>query len=97
LINPGQPAALQTLEVSFMNLSGKVTDEKGNWAVNAETHESGGGFSCEIHMTIHSEAGEFAHEYKAERTFDTEQDAVLYGLREGMVWIDLKMSRTIRV
>jgi hypothetical protein len=79
-----------------MNLLGKITDEKRNWAVKAETHESGGGFSCEIHMTIHSEEGEFAHEYKAERTFDTEQDAVLYGLREGMVWIDLKMSRTIR-
>ena len=80
-----------------MNLSGKITDEKGHWTVKAETHESAGGFSCEIHMTIQSEEGEFAHEYKAERTFETEQDAVLYGLREGMVWIDLKMSRTIRM
>lgn len=80
-----------------MNLSGKIADERGNWAVRADTRESYGGFSCEIHMTIHGDAGEFAHEYKAERTFDTEQDAVLYGLREGMVWIDLKMSRTIRV
>jgi hypothetical protein len=65
--------------------------------VNAETHESGGGFSCEIHVAIHGEEGEFAHEYKAERAFDTEQNAVLYGLREGMAWVDLKMSRTIRM
>jgi len=47
-----------------MNLSGKVTDEKGHWAVAAETHWSGSGFTCEIHMAIHSEEGEFSHEYK---------------------------------
>jgi len=80
-----------------MNLSGKVTDEKGNWAVAAETHWSASGITCEIHMAIHSEEGEFSHEYKGERTFDTEQDAVLYGLREGMTWVDLKMSRSIRM
>jgi len=80
-----------------MNLFGKVTGEKGDWAVNAETHDSGGGFCCEIHMTMQSEEGQFSHEYKCEKTFETEQDAVLYGLREGMAMVELKMSRTIRM
>lgn len=63
--------------------------------MNAETRDSGIGFCCEIHMTMQSEVGEFVHEYKCEKAFETEQDAVLYGLREGMVLLDLKRSRTI--
>jgi len=39
----------------------------------------------------------FTHEFKDSQIFIPEQDAVLHGLREGMIWIDMEISRTIRV
>jgi hypothetical protein len=79
-----------------MNLSGKISEGTGKWAVAAESRDVAEGFRCLISTTIFTPEGNFTHEFKDSRTFCTEQEAVLQGLREGMVWIDLKISRTIR-
>jgi len=80
-----------------MNLSGRVNEENGNWSITAKTHEAEGGFICQINVTARNLHGDFTHEFKDSQIFIAEQDAVLHGLREGMIWIDLEISRTIRV
>jgi hypothetical protein len=78
-----------------MTLSGKVCD--GNWSVSAITHPAVGGFDCAIQLSHHSSEGVFTHEFRHSSIFPTEREAVLAGLREGMVWVQLKMSRTFSV
>jgi len=80
-----------------MNLSGRVDDGNANWSVTAATHEAEGGFISQIKVTARCLGGDFAHEFKDSQIFITERDALLHGLREGVVWIDLEISRTIRV
>jgi hypothetical protein len=61
-----------------------------------EVHGAGGshGYVCEICVT-HERAGDklFEHRFRHARTFVSERDAVLEGLREGMTWIELKMAK----
>jgi len=80
-----------------MILSGSVSEGNANWSVTAETHEADGGFVSQIKVAARSLHGDFAHQFKDSQTFATEHDAVLHGLSEGMVWIDLEISGTIRL
>ena len=78
-----------------MALSGNVGE--GDWSVSAEVHEAVGGFDCRIHINHRTPEGVFEHEFRHSSIFPTEREAVLAGLREGMVWVGLKMSKTFNV
>jgi len=76
-----------------MTISANVSD--AGWLVSVETHEVEGGFACTVHVNHPRPEGTFAHEFRHNDVFSTEREAVLAGLREGMVWIELKMAKTI--
>ena len=76
-----------------MALSGNICD--GNWSVSAVTHQTAGGFDCSIQLSHSTPEGVFTHEFRHSRVFPNEREAILAGLREGMVWVQLKMSNTL--
>jgi hypothetical protein len=80
-----------------MTLRGTV--DAGTWIVEAMTAPSPqGGFTCNISIMPGSpEQLPFSHAFAHHRTFDTEAAAVLDGLREGMLWIDLKNRHAFHV
>lgn len=79
-----------------MTLSGQIHDP--HWDVNVETlNEEAGVFRCRIWVNHTQQEGDFEHGFELERTYRTERDAVLAGLREGMIWIEQKMAGTLRV
>jgi hypothetical protein len=78
-----------------MTIKGQVTGD--GWIVSADTFPVDGGFGCEVHVGHSSVGGEFKHRFRHSKVLPTEREAVLDGLREGMVWIDLKRSETIRL
>ncbi|SDI34554.1 UDP-glucose 4-epimerase [Paraburkholderia phenazinium] len=78
-----------------MTISGNVSE--ADWSVSTEVYEAAGGFDCRIRVSHRTPKGVFAHEFKHSRVFATEREAVLEGLREGMVWIELKRANTIHV
>jgi hypothetical protein len=69
----------------------------GDWSVAATTHRTAGGFACSIQLSHHTPDGIFEHEFTHGCSFPTEREAVLAGLREGMDWVQLKMSNTLSV
>ena len=79
-----------------MALTGQVTGD--GWTVSTETFPVDGGFCCEVYVG-HGGAlgGEFKHQFRHSEIFATECETVLDGLREGMVWIQLKRSETIHL
>jgi hypothetical protein len=78
-----------------MTISGNVGD--GDWSVAATTHRTAGGFNCSIQFSHHTPEGIFKHEFMHSNEFPTEREAVLAGLREGMDWVELKMSNTFSI
>ena len=79
-----------------MSLKGSV--EAAQWIVTCNTEQTSRGFMCWIgveHPNV--EGGRFAHRFRHASTFDSESDALLAGLREGMAWIGLKAAKTIAV
>jgi hypothetical protein len=79
-----------------MTLSGNV--QEGAWSVNVQTEPAeGGGYRSSIHVRHSSPEGDFEHAFRQGKKFNTERDAVLDALREGMTWIELKMARTIKM
>ncbi len=79
-----------------MTLSGNV--HEGDWVVSVETSVMPDGrYASAIHLTHSSSEGSFDRSFQHSRTFITEREAVLEGLREGMTWIELKRSGTLRV
>lgn len=78
-----------------MTLSGKVSE--ADWSVSTEVNETTGGYDCRIQVSHRTPEGVFTHQFKHSRTFATEREAVLEGLREGMVWVELKQGKTFHV
>lgn len=78
-----------------MTISGNVSE--ADWSVSTEVSETTGGYGSRIHVSHRTPEGVFTHQFKHSRTFATEREAVLEGLREGMVWIELKQAKTIHV
>ncbi|HTH61287.1 MAG TPA: UDP-glucose 4-epimerase [Paraburkholderia sp.] len=80
-----------------MTLKGNISE--GHWNVVVETtHAASGGYRCTVHV-MHELPGHnaFNHTFTHHRTFSTEHDAVLEGLREGMTWIELKRTNAFDV
>lgn len=68
------------------------------WSVHADTLEVPGGYACEVRVAHEDATGaSFEHHFGECGPFGNERDAILAGLREGMVWIELKVARTIGV
>lgn len=79
-----------------MTLRGTVNS--GTWIVEAITAPAPqGGFACHISITQGEPEQPFGHAFAHHRTFDTEAAAVLDGLREGMLWLDLKSCHAFHV
>ena len=88
------PAATAKEKECVMTLSGNV--QEGAWSVNVQTEPADeGGYQSTIHVTHSSPNGDFEHTFRQHKKFNTEREAVLEGLREGMTWIGLKIARTI--
>lgn len=79
-----------------MTLRGTV--DSGKWIVEAMTSPAAqGGFACRISITQSAPEAEFGHAFAHHRTFETEEAAVLDGLRAGMMWIELKTSHVFGI
>ena len=79
-----------------MSLTGHI--DSGAWSVQAFTSPAPqGGFCCEVNVAHGSQTQRFSHAFAHHCVFETERDAVLEGLREGMVWIDLKIRHAFEV
>ncbi|MBN3848806.1 UDP-glucose 4-epimerase [Paraburkholderia sp. Ac-20342] len=78
-----------------MALCGNVSD--GNWSVSVETHQAMGGYDCSIQLSHTTPEGTFTHKFTHSSIFPSEREAVLAGFREGMTWVQLKMSKTLSV
>jgi hypothetical protein len=78
-----------------MTILGNVRDS--DWSVSAATHQTAGGFDCSIRLSHTTPDGVFTHEFTHSSVYPSEREAVLAGLREGMTWVHLKMSRTLSV
>ena len=79
-----------------MTLKGTV--DSGVWRVEAETSPAEqGGFCCLINVEHGSPEQHFNHAFPHHHIFENEVTAVLEGLREGMVWVDLKSRHVFDV
>lgn len=79
-----------------MTLKGTV--DAGTWIVEANTAPAPqGGFGWHVSIRQGTPERPFVRSFSHHRTFDTEAAAVLDGLHEGMVWIDLKSRHTFDV
>jgi hypothetical protein len=79
-----------------MALTGKVGE--AGWTVSVKTvRADGGGFCADVRVSHETGGCMFTHAFRSHVPCASERDALLEGLREGMVWIELKRSRTIRV
>jgi hypothetical protein len=78
-----------------MTISGNVCDN--DWSVSVVTHQVSGGFDCSIQLSHNTPEGVFTHAFTHSSIYSNEREAALTGLREGMVWVQLKMSKTLSV
>ncbi|WP_293036443.1 UDP-glucose 4-epimerase [Paraburkholderia sp.] len=80
----------------IMTLKGSI--ESDIWSVEAETLPAPeGSFCCRINVTHGAPAQCCTHTFAHHRVWANEMDAVLDGLREGMVWVDLKFRHAFAV
>jgi hypothetical protein len=83
-------------EAGIMTLKGTV--DSGTWTVEAITAPiPDGGFACHVSIRQGTPEQPFTHAFAHHRVFDSEAAAVLDGLREGILWIDLKGRHTFQV
>ncbi|MFM0290926.1 UDP-glucose 4-epimerase [Paraburkholderia megapolitana] len=79
---------MQTGPGIAMALTGCVHED--DWSVSGEARRTTGGFTCQIRVQHAIPGGEFDHVFTQSGVFSTEHEAMIEGLREGMVWIGLK-------
>jgi hypothetical protein len=94
-VHPKVLAHLLYVEALVMTISGNVSE--ADWSVSAEVNETATGYDCRIQVSHRTPEGVFTHVFKHGGTFATEHEAVLDGLREGMVWIELKRAKTFDI
>lgn len=77
-------------------LKGQITS--GKWIVCVDSCVTDTGFGCKISVgLIEAPGATFEHHFRHSKSFATDCEAVLAGLREGMAWIQLKQSETIHL
>ncbi|KVE24878.1 UDP-glucose 4-epimerase [Burkholderia singularis] len=79
-----------------MTLTGTIHTTQ--WSVDVDTSAAPeGGYRCRIQVAHQSAGQAFERAFELGRTFATERDAVLEGLRAGMTWIEMKTSHAFNV
>ncbi|MFM0080630.1 UDP-glucose 4-epimerase [Paraburkholderia sediminicola] len=78
-----------------MTISDNVSE--ADWSVSTEVNQTAGGYGCRIRVKHGMPEGVFTHEFRHSRIFATEREVVLEGLRDGMVWFELKRAKTFHV
>jgi hypothetical protein len=79
-----------------MAMHGEIHD--GDWEVDVATsRRDDGRFACLIRVAHRLQDATFKREFQHTETFANERDAMVAGLREGMIWIELKRCRTFDV
>ena len=78
-----------------MTISGNVSE--ADWSVSAEVNKTDTGYDCRLQVSHRTPEGVFSHAFRHGGTFATEREAILEGLREGMVWIEMKRAKTFHV
>ncbi|CRY14659.1 hypothetical protein [Burkholderia pseudomallei] len=78
-----------------MTLSGNIKD--GDWTVEVTTSPVQGGYVCDIEVMHGAPGGAFRHAFRHGGTYPAEHDAMIEGLRAGMTWIELKMSKAFNL
>ncbi len=79
-----------------MALTGKI--EEDEWSVRVEIKPATDGhYRGEIHVSHRTQNGACTHVFSSHKKFPTEREAVLAGLCEGMIWIELKCSNVFHV
>jgi hypothetical protein len=69
-----------------------------DWSVATETVPVPDGFACTIRVEHCDPSGtQFSRQFRHASVFADEHEAMLAGLREGIDWINLKISKTIGV
>jgi len=72
-----------------MTLNGTINAD--TWTVKAETLPAQHGcYGCRIRVFHTSPKAQFSREFTHHNTFESETMAVLEGLREGVLWVELK-------
>jgi ribonuclease HI len=75
-----------------MTLSGSVDGPA--WHVSVQTSPGPGGFVCTVRVAHDGVRGSFQHEFEHMTRHTVEREAMLAGLREGMMWIDHKVAHS---
>ncbi|WP_233870417.1 hypothetical protein [Paraburkholderia adhaesiva] len=79
-----------------MSLKGTING--ATWTVIAETVPAPlGGYGCNIHVSYAPPEAEFTREFTHHSTFESETAAVIEGLREGALWVELKTRRAFHM
>ncbi|RQH05808.1 hypothetical protein [Paraburkholderia dinghuensis] len=79
-----------------MSLNGTISGAA--WTVIAETVPAPqGGFGCRIHVSYAPPEAQFTREFTHHSTFENETTAILEGLREGVLWVELKTRRAFHM
>ncbi|HVE09509.1 MAG TPA: UDP-glucose 4-epimerase [Paraburkholderia sp.] len=79
-----------------MALTANVRD--CTWSVDVSANPAPeGGYRAKVRVAHHDDRGAFTHEFQHSGTFVVEREALLAGLREGMAWIELKMSGALHI
>jgi hypothetical protein len=56
-----------------------------------------GGYGCPGHVSYAPREVQFTREFPHQSTFESETAAVLEGLREGVLWVELKTRRAFHL
>lgn len=79
-----------------MTLAGEI--HEADWSVQVETTlAEAGGYRCRVHVIHALPDGVCEREFAHGKTFHTEREAALEGLRLGITWIEMKKSCTFNV
>ncbi|MFC0397317.1 UDP-glucose 4-epimerase [Paraburkholderia rhizosphaerae] len=78
-----------------MTLAGNAHETE--WSVDVTTFAAEQGYRSNIRVSHQSASGAFAHDFQHSGIFATEREALLEGLREGMTWVELKLSGALHV
>jgi hypothetical protein len=79
-----------------MTMQGEIHD--GDWEVDVRTQlRDDGRYACRVQVSHRLQDTQFRREFQLADTFANERDAMVEGLREGMIWIELKRCHTFDV
>ncbi|HEF5151730.1 hypothetical protein [Burkholderia multivorans] len=79
-----------------MAISGELRD--ADWTVAIETAAAdGGGYRCRVRLTLTAPEGACERTFAPGRTYATEHEAAVEGLRAGMTWIEMKKANTFTI